>query len=215
MNRKLLLVRHGETEDNFDGRFAASDDTPLSERGVDQIQQTARQLCADYSPDLLLTSAPRRARQSAELLAEVFGLEVSVLPGIQERGFGCLRGQVYARMGELMMADPVYDPAHLWNWSPEGGESLEDVRARAINALNAVGAMGGGVALVVTHGAVIQAVCAHLTGRWDESFVPMPGQLVIIEYTGTLQPGQDCKVLRLPSFSPQTTIDDSLSHKRS
>jgi broad specificity phosphatase PhoE len=83
-----------------------------------------------------------------------------------------------------MTADPLYDPARSWQWRPAGGESLEDVRRRAIAALAAARARHSGKDIVIVcHGAVIQAICAHIDGEWRESFVPPNCGVVELNYT--------------------------------
>jgi broad specificity phosphatase PhoE len=94
-----------------------------------------------------------------------------------------LKGHPYERMGELMLADALYDPTRPWLWTPPEGESLEQVRARAIRALEIVRAYDAREIVIVCHGAIIQAICAHLTGEWRESFVPPNCGYAIIQRT--------------------------------
>ena len=185
---RLILIRHGETEANHSGRFAASDDIPLTEAGRRQTRDLAVRLAVEFRADTLLSSSYLRARQTAELIGEHLGLQTRVVNGIQERNFGCLRGQPYRCMGERMMADPAYDVTRPWSWSPPDGESLDQVRARVIAALEAACAPSARDTIVVSHGAVIQAVCAHLSGEWLESFVPPNCGIRVIEFDRLFEP---------------------------
>ena len=190
MTGRIILVRHGETAANRAGRFAGSDDIPLSSAGRRQVQKASRQFKKLFTPDLLLSSTLLRARQTSALLGLSFGLETEVLAGIHEREFGCLEGQSYARMGELALSDHSYDPAAHWTWAPPFGESLDEVRKRAVTALTSVCKREAREVIVVSHGAVIQAVCAHVTAEWHESFVPPNCGFTIIEHHGCLEPGR-------------------------
>ena len=146
---KIILVRHGETEANVRGCFADSDDIPLTEAGRLQSRELALRLSRDFRPEVLVSSTFPRARQTSEIVADVLGLATEAIPGIQERNFGCLKGLPYERLR-------LHDP----QWSPEGGESLDDVRRRAIKAIESLrDRYPREEIVVITHGAVIQAVC--------------------------------------------------------
>lgn len=176
----IILVRHGETGANRAERFAESDEIPLTAAGRQQALEVARRLAADFSPRHLLTSRFARARETSEIIAGVLALEIEILEGIHERDFGCLKGQPYGRMLEMMTGDPAYDLNKPWMWRPPGGESLEDVRRRVVQVLEEVRGREGDV-VVVCHGAVMQALAAHATGSWDEVSIPGNCGILIIE----------------------------------
>ncbi len=181
---KIILVRHGETEANRRKCFAESDDVPLTETGRRQAHELASLLAREFRPQILCSSEFARARETSEIIGAVLNLRPEIIPGIHERDFGFLRGHPYHRMGEAMTADPLYDPDQSWQWVPAGGESLDDVRNRAIAALSEVRARHRGKDIVIVcHGAVIQAIFAHIDGKWSESFVPPNCGVVEIEYT--------------------------------
>ena len=85
----LLLVRHGETDWNRDGRWQGHSDTPLNELGRRQSHELAQQL---DGVDLVYSSDLARARETAEILAERLGLDVRLDPRLRERGFGAWEG---------------------------------------------------------------------------------------------------------------------------
>lgn len=177
---KFILVRHGETEANRRRCFADSDDIPLTETGRLQARELASRLAREFRPELLFSSEFARARETGEIIGGLLGLPSESIPGIHERNFGFLKGQTYDRMGEAMKGDPRQP----WLWAPDGGESLDDVRKRAIAALDETRTRHtANEIVIVCHGAVIQAVCAHVTGEWSESFVPPNCGVVEIAYT--------------------------------
>jgi broad specificity phosphatase PhoE len=174
---RFILVRHGETEANRRRCFADSDEIPLSETGLRQAREVALVLATKFHAQVLVSSHFLRARQTSEIIAEALGLTAECIPGLHERDFGCLKGLPYERMpsGEDQP----------WLWKPEGGESLDEVRLRAIEALEALRVRHPGKdAVIVCHGAVIQAICAHITGVWSESSVPRNCGIVTIGYEG-------------------------------
>ncbi len=182
---RIILVRHGETDANRRRCFADSDEIPLTETGLLQAHQVALRLAREFRPAVLVSSTYFRARQTSEIIAGALGLTAEVIAGIHERDFGCLRGHPYERLGEAMTAEVFNDPALTRIWRPEGGESLEDVRLRAMAAIeNLRRRHEGREVVVVCHGAVIRAICAHLTGDWDETRVIGNCGITLIEYAG-------------------------------
>lgn len=179
----IILVRHGETEANRRRCFAHSNDIPLTDAGRRQAHEVALRLAREFHPQILLSSEFLRARETSEIIAKTLGLETELLPGIHERDFGCLKGHPYERMEDSMLRDALYNPDQSWVWSPEGGESLDAVRQRAIAVLEKVRLRHADLEVVVVcHGAVIQSVCAHITGEWSEAWLPPNCGIVLLEY---------------------------------
>jgi broad specificity phosphatase PhoE len=85
-------------------------------------------------------------------------------------------------MGKMMRNDPSYHPDRMSFWRPVNGESLEDVRVRAIRALQSVRSQyGSGDVVVVCHGAVIQTVRAHVKKDWSDTSVVSNCGIFLIE----------------------------------
>ena len=182
---KIILVRHGETDANRRRCFAESNEVPLNETGRMQAQRLAGSLPCEFRPARVLSSDFLRARETSDIIAAALGLRSEVIAGVHERDFGCLKGHPYERMGEAISLDAMYDPEQFWYWAPVGGESLDDVRVRGAAALDAIRAGNEGKQVVVVcHGAVIQAMCAHITGEWNEAWVPPNCGIVVIDYVG-------------------------------
>jgi len=163
----LILVRHGATEANLRRVFADSDDIPLTETGRAQSEQLAQLLARQFRPTVLVCSHFLRARQTGEIIGRALGLTPELLPGIHERDFGALKGLPYERLAEF---------AHTC-------ETPDSVRLRAIAALESLRARYPAHEIVlVSHGAVIQSICAHIAGVWSEDSVPPNCGVVTIEY---------------------------------
>jgi broad specificity phosphatase PhoE len=195
---KILLVRHGETDANRRKCFAESDDIPLTETGRRQAHGLAARLSREFRPQVLCSSEFARARETSDIIASVLGLQAETIQGIHERNFGFLKGHPYHRMVEAMTADPLYDSSRIWQWTPLGGESLEDVRHRAIAALSAARERHRGKDIVIVcHGAVIQAICAHISGEWND--VPDNCAIVEIDYIQGRTGGFACLQLTKPN----------------
>lgn len=145
----ILLIRHGETVLNVQ-RVLQPADTPLSERGGSQARALAARL-RDSGLAAVISSDHPRALVTARLVAEQNGLEVELLPRLQERNFGAWRGRAYDEFD--------FDPLTHAD-APDGGESEATFLARVHGAFDAVVqrrlAVGRPIA-VVTHGLVIEA----------------------------------------------------------
>ncbi|MGB7068976.1 MAG: histidine phosphatase family protein [Pyrinomonadaceae bacterium] len=91
---KLLLIRHGQSAGNAEGRFGGHGPTPLSKLGEEQAERTAERLAREgisavYSSDLL------RAVQTADYLSRLTGLPVVKSPAFRERNVGVLEGLTF------------------------------------------------------------------------------------------------------------------------
>jgi broad specificity phosphatase PhoE len=180
---RLLLVRHGESEGNRLRRFSLSPDIDLTERGVEQARETGRRIAAQFAPRAIVASSYHRAQRTAALIAEELGFRAEILvdPDLRERSIGDLAGHSYDSLHE----HPTYDPARFWEWRPPGGESLVDVQDRAGPALDRIAtAHPSGDVLVVSHGGVMLALCAHVEGAWTRLRVARNCELVVVGHGG-------------------------------
>ena len=153
---EVLLVRHGETDDNAADRFQGRIDTPLNERGREQSRALGETLAAE-GLRALYASPLARARETAAIVGATLGLEPVLDPRLMEADAGTWSGMLSA---DIIAADAE---AFL-DWRARrpgfrfpGGESVEEQNARVAAALIDVAA-GPLPALVVTHGGAIRAV---------------------------------------------------------
>jgi broad specificity phosphatase PhoE len=138
-----LLVRHGETDWNADGRLQGQTDRPLSEFGRQQARRLADELAAEdleaiYSSDLA------RARETAEIVGARVGLPVMLDRGLREKDWGTWEGLTAVERDRVEFA----------------GESTEAHQERILRALQRISERhpGDGSVLVVTHGGSMRRV---------------------------------------------------------
>ncbi len=164
---RILLVRHGQSEWNADGRWQGQADPPLSELGEQQAVDAARALGmvdAIYASDLV------RAHHTAELVAAQLGADVVVEPRLRERSAGEWEGRTRAEIDEGW-------PGYLETGRrPAGYEPDDSVLERVLGALDAIAAMHDGDVLVITHGGVVRVVERHLDSDAD-GLIPNLGGL--------------------------------------
>jgi broad specificity phosphatase PhoE len=178
---KLILVRHGESLGNRDRIYAVSPhDLPLTELGYRQAQHAAQRIAELFQPRLVVTSAYRRASETARIIAGVLGQPLEFESNLHEREFGAHRGRSY----DSFLTEPDYDPQRPWAWKPQGGESYEDVRARVGPILDRLAAAHAGTdVVVVSHGGVMACLWAYVTGSWENAHVPPNCGIVLVEHT--------------------------------
>lgn len=144
---ELLLVRHGESTWNAVGRIQGQATGPeLTELGRRQAAAAAVRLL-QARPRRLLTSDLDRARQSAEIIGGVLGLEPEPEPLLRERHYGTWQGR--SSSVAVLAAAGLADHQPL-----PGGESRVDVRRRWRTLLPQLRGEPGPVVLV-THGVLI------------------------------------------------------------
>ena len=164
---RLLLVRHGESIWNADGRWQGQADPPLSERGQ---QQAAAAAAALGTVDAIITSDLERAADTGAIIARILGIEpVLVEPRLRERDAGSLSGltrpEIHEAFPGLLPDDPAGftpgpDGRPLW---PDDWESDAHLWDRVEVALVALGRLvPDGDIVAITHGGVMYAIERHL-----------------------------------------------------
>lgn len=91
MTTKFILFRHGQTEWNAGERFRGHADLSLNETGLAQAQKIAERLKSE-SINAIYCSPLRRARQTAQPLADALHLQVRAHDGLNDINFGALEG---------------------------------------------------------------------------------------------------------------------------
>lgn len=162
---RLVLVRHGETEYNRDGRWQGSgSDSPLTERGVEQARTAASSL-AGVPFDALYASSLARAVETARVLAGALGLEVRVDEGLRELAHGSWEGKTMEEVLDAWPEEHAALESDPWSVPRPGGESYRELAERLWPVLDRFADRhAGGRVLVVTHGGPIRLVLAELSG---------------------------------------------------
>jgi broad specificity phosphatase PhoE len=164
MALRLVLIRHGETDWNRERRYQGHRDTPLSETGRAQADAAARTLAGERL-HAVWSSPLRRARETAAVIAAPQGLEVQVNDAFGEMRFGEWEGLTVDEVGARF---PALHRA--WLLTPHlvalpGGETLEEVRGRALKGLEGLrAAHDGGTVCLVSHGVTSRILILEALG---------------------------------------------------
>jgi broad specificity phosphatase PhoE len=149
---KIVLVRHGETEWSAAGRHTSHTDLPLTARGRKRAATLGDHLAAPRFA-LVLCSPLRRARETAEVAG--FGEVAKICDELHEWDYGDYEGLTTP---EIRAERPDWV---LWRDGCPGGESPQQVGARADHVLARAGPASGGV-LLFAHGHILRVLAA----RW-------------------------------------------------
>lgn len=205
---RLLLVRHGATPWNGEGRIQGHTDTSLSEKGRWQVERLAARL-APLVIDATFSSDLARSQETAQLLLGRRGVRPHVLPALRELNYGEWEGRTYQelqvqdaeRYARLITGDTAF--------APPGGESVQDLvqRVRQVQEQLCQSAQGEKNALVVAHGGSLRALLVLLLGLpvasfWRFKVVPASLSIISLYPDGaTLDLWSDTGHLEVPHGS--------------
>jgi broad specificity phosphatase PhoE len=152
MNSKpeLWLIRHGETEWSLSGAHTSRTDLPLTPKGEQRAKALAEVLKGERF-GLVLSSPMRRALDTARLA----GFSPQITDDLREWDYGSYEGRTTP---DIWKEAPGWT---IWTGTPPGGETAEQVAARADRVIERSLQIDGDVALFA-HGHILRV----LVSRW-------------------------------------------------
>ena len=158
---RILLWRHGQTDWNVANRFQGHSDIPLNTLGQYQARHAA-EILAGMEPTAIISSDLDRARKTAQTLAEIVNLEVSIDVRLRETNGGNWEGKTGAQNREE-------DYENFVKWidgqdNPAGdiGERRSEVASRARAAItDALVGKTDQLLVVATHGGTARCLIGH------------------------------------------------------
>ncbi len=161
---RLVLVRHGETAWNREGRFQGQSQIGLNQRGILQAQQIAK-VVPPMKPSALYSSPLPRTLMTAEEISKELSSPVVPIDGFKEINLGELEGitaqEMRSRHGQIYSA---------WRKDPSevvfpGGESIKQLQERSWRAiLDLEQAHRNDVIVVVSHNFAIRTILCRFLG---------------------------------------------------
>ena len=167
LSTHVIIIRHGQSQGNAEGRFGGHTDTPLSPRGRRQAEATARALASEKF-DAIYSSDLPRAIETATPLANLTGAPLETTEALRERSVGVMEGLTFEEAAErhpeqyqaLLRRD--FDHVLL------GGESYRQTLDRASRQLDeAIEKHQGGRIALFAHTGTICILILHLMGALD------------------------------------------------
>ncbi len=163
----VVLIRHGQSQGNAEGRFGGHTDTPLSPLGRRQAEATASALGNETFEAIYSSDLPR-AIETASPLAQLTAVELQPAEAFRERSVGVMEGLTFEeaaeqhpeQYGALLRRD--FEHVLL------GGESYRQTLDRASQKLDeAIEQHRGGSIAIFTHTGTICILVLHLMGALD------------------------------------------------
>jgi phosphoserine phosphatase len=171
---RLMLVRHGETDWNRQGRFQGQIDVPLNDHGRRQAGQAQTFLQA-VPVDYAVTSPMLRPKETAEIILQAHPqVKLEDADLLKEISHGLWEGKLESEIEQGFPGE-----LERWKASPETvqmpeGENLQDIWGRAVAAWDGIVATAKqrppGTTLVVAHDAINKAILCHVLGLGPENF---------------------------------------------
>jgi phosphoserine phosphatase len=167
----FILVRHGQTEWNRVERFRGHADVPLNETGLVQAEATGRRVALKWKPTAVYASPLSRAIKTAEAIAKHLNLMVQVYPGLVDIDYGEWQGLTPDEARQRW-------PEQVENWynHPKqaiipSGETLTDLRARAMQTVNNLARQHSGETIIlVGHTVINRIILLGVLGLGNERF---------------------------------------------
>lgn len=174
-DRRIVLVRHGVTDWNREGRFQGHLDPELSESGRHEARLAGDRLAADAAlrPRRVISSSLRRAAQTADAIGSACGVEVELDARLIEIGQGEWEGRTHAEL--------EVDDAHRYReWrsasgirQPPGGEPIEAATERVRSLLADLDASDVWPICVASHGGTLRILAHQLLELADGALLAM------------------------------------------
>jgi probable phosphoglycerate mutase len=171
----LWLIRHGETEWSLSGAHTGRTDIPLTAAGEESARNVGREL-AGQQFSLVLTSPLQRALRTCELAG--YGDQAQVDPNLSEWDYGSYEGRTSE---DIQKQRPGWS---IFRDGVEGGETIGQVAARALDVIDRAVQTEGDVALFA-HGHILRILTACWLGLPPEDgkmFVLGTGAISLLGY---------------------------------
>ncbi|MGE5423249.1 MAG: histidine phosphatase family protein [Ignavibacteriales bacterium] len=163
---RLILVRHGETIWNAEGKYQGILDIQLSDKGRREAEMAARWLENEHI-DAIYSSYLSRAQETAEIIARPHNLPVQVYEDLGEINFGDWEGLTAAEIKEAFGVETY----RLWEEEPEqaiisGGDRMVEFAERVNRGIdNLVEAHPDQTVVAVTHGGLLMVLGCRIGGE--------------------------------------------------
>jgi broad specificity phosphatase PhoE len=165
------MVRHGETNWNLERRFQGHADTSLNDTGRAQAAELAESLAGE-DLTVVYTSPLRRASETAAIIGDRLGVDVRPLEALREIDVGDWQGLT---VDDVKESHPELED---WRSGWPGGETYDELSARVVPALVALGADHTDERLLaVTHAGPVRAALAASMGLSYDDARPLIGPL--------------------------------------
>lgn len=155
---KIILVRHGETEESKEGTLLGHLPGRLSSKGKIDIKLTAKVIKKlDLNPKIIFSSDLKRAKDSSEIISEKLGLKIKYNQLLRERKGGASEGKT-----EKEIDWKSYEKTSFPHRKHIGGESFIEVKKRAKEFINNILKKENQNFIIVSHSTFLSMLLSHI-----------------------------------------------------
>ncbi|WP_129596153.1 alpha-ribazole phosphatase [Anaerophilus nitritogenes] len=166
----LILVRHGEIEENHKALYCGFTDSALTERGILQAKEMSEQL-KEEKIDMIVSSNLKRAIKTAQMIHQHHKVKIIEDENLREMNFGLWEGLSYHTIKEKY-------PKELQKWQEDWigyrvpkGESLAQMYERVVECIKRIRKeYKNQNILIVSHAGCIRAIISYLVGNGVEDY---------------------------------------------
>ena len=163
---KLLLIRHGQSTANLEGRFVGHTDSPLSDLGRRQAAATADYIAQTYTADAVYASDLSRAFETGKAAANRMGLPIIADPRLREIFAGDWEQMKFDDLSESGNPDYALWLSDIGHSHCTGGESVAQLQARIVAALEDLCRSNPDRTLIIgTHATPVRVFMTHVLGK--------------------------------------------------
>ncbi len=159
---KFVIVRHGYSEFNKQGRFSGQADIALDEIGKEQAYSIAKYAAKNFKIDSIYSSDLCRAYETARPTAEMLGLPIVKEKELRELHVGEWQGMLVKEIEKEYPEEFALFKNNVGLARPVGGESYPELMVRAAKIFDKIAKENEGkTVFVATHGGIVRALrCA-------------------------------------------------------
>lgn len=177
--KRVYLLRHGETWDNVNGIHQGWSPSALTQKGVEQAY-AAGVLLRDAGIERIFCSDLVRAKETAEEVRKQVSAPIVYASWLRELGKGVFEGLPSGTLKRHIRSNNLDS----YTYAPKGGESLQGFEERVISGFNGCIACAPNVSLFITHGGVIAALRYYVEGKRVgklSAYAPNNGEIMVLE----------------------------------
>ncbi len=173
----LILVRHGESQWNKEGKWTGLTDIPLTQKGFEEAREAAKAI-KDIHIDIAYTTSLSRAKQTVDEIKSSLNALIPTYENsaLNERDYGDLTGKNKWKIKEEFGDEQFLKWRRSWNHPIPGGETLKDVYQRVVSYYTSTilsQLKNGKNVLVVAHGNSLRALIKYLENISDEKIIDL------------------------------------------
>ena len=161
---KLIIIRHGQTEQNEKGIYQGQTQGKLTQKGKEQAKKLAKRLEKEKI-DLIYCSDLQRTKDTIKPFLEQKNIPIHYVTALRERSFGVVEGLKRKQVEEYLTKNKI---KHYGDSNFETGETFDDMWKRISNFYNIlINKHQEGNILLVTHGGLIKQMLVRMFDHPD------------------------------------------------